>query len=194
MSTDETRAIFAAAGGDVRIVSRPVLVMANNETAEIVVGDQRPFVQVSRSLPTDVPQRDQVIQYKEVGTQLRVRPTINTDGYVMLEVTQQVNQATNEVAFDAPVISTRSVQTRLLIRDGQTVALGGLSDRQRSVSSGGVPLLSDLPIIGGLFGRQSRETIETELFLFLTPHVIRTDAEADAATAPLLKRAKQVKP
>lgn len=184
----------AAQRGDVRILSRPVVIAANNQPATISVGSQRPFIQVSRSLPTDAATRDQVVQYKDVGTKLTVAPTISPDGYVVLAVTQEVNNATAEVAFDAPVISTRSVDTQLLIRDGQTVALGGLTDVQKDVNQGGVPLLSAIPLLGGLFGHASRHTTETELFVFLTPHVIRTDAEADSVSAPYLNRAKEVKP
>jgi len=184
----------ASARGDATIVSRPVLLTANNEPAEILVGSQRPFVQVSRSLPTDTPSRDQVVQYKDVGTQLNVLPTISADGYVMLEVTQEVNAATAETQFDAPVISTRSVRTQLLVKDGQTVVLGGLTDRQRDASQGGIPLLSSIPLLGGLFGRASRRTTDTELFLFITPRVIRNDEEAEAVTSPLRKRAEKAKP
>lgn len=178
----------AAARGDVTIASRPIVLAANNEEAEIVVGSQRPFVQVSRSLPTDAPQRDQVVQYKDVGTRLLVRPTISADGYVMLEVLQEVNAVTTETAFDAPVISTRSVRTRLLVRNGQTAVLGGLSDQQRDANQSGVPFLSSIPILGGLFGRASRRATDTELFLFLTPTVLTTDADVDSATAPLRAR------
>jgi general secretion pathway protein D len=183
-----------ASRGDVRILSRPVVIAANNEDAQILVGSQRPFIQVARSLPTDAPSRDQVVQYKDVGTRLIVRPTISQDGYIMLEVTQEVNAATNEVQFDAPVISTRTVETQLLVKDGQTVVLGGLSDRQRERNQGGVPVLSSIPLLGGLFGRASRRTTETELFLFITPRVIRTDADADAVTEPLRKKAEEAKP
>lgn len=181
----------AAARGDVRIVSRPIVLAANNESAEILVGSQRPFVQVARSLPTDAGVRDQVVQYKDVGTQLTVRPTISADGYVMLDVSQEVNAASSTVApdaFNAPIISTRAVRTQLLIKDGQTVVLGGLSDRQQESSRGGVPGLSSIPLIGVLFGRASRQTVETELVLFLTPRVIRTDEEAEALSAPLRSR------
>jgi general secretion pathway protein D len=179
----------AASRGDVTIVSRPTVIAANNEKAELLVGSQRPFVQVSRSLPTDAPSRDQVVEYKDVGTKLTVRPTISSDGYVTLQVTQEVNAATNEFAFDAPVISTRSVSTQLLLKNGQTVVIGGLTDRQHQVTQGGVPFLSAIPFVGGLFGHTSRETSETELFLFITPHLILTDADADSLTAPLQKRA-----
>jgi general secretion pathway protein D len=178
-----------ATRGDVQILSRPVLLASNNHDARILVGSQRPFVQVSRTLATDNTARDQVVQYKEVGTRLTVRPTISADGYVTLEVTQEVSNATAETQFDAPVISTREAATQVTVRDGQTIVLGGLLDHQRDVTSGGVPFLSDLPLIGGLFGRQARQTSETELFLFLTPRVLRSDEEVEGATHDFEQRA-----
>lgn len=192
---DLNATIRAAAGrGDVKIISRPVVLTTNDEEAEVVVGSQRPFVQVSRALPLDGVVRDQIVQYRDVGTKLHVRPTISVDGSVQLSVSQEVSSATTETAFDAPVISTRSIRTDLLVKDGQTIALGGLTDRQHDVQSGGVPILSSLPLIGGVFGRQARNTTETELFIFLTPRVIRTDEDAERLTDPLRKRANQVKP
>jgi general secretion pathway protein D len=178
----------AASRGDVQIISRPVLLASNNTEARFLVGEQRPFVQVSRSLPTDNPQRDQVIQYRDVGTRLTVRPTINQDGHVSLVIQQEINQATSEVQFDAPVISTREAVTQVLVRDGQTIVIGGLRDEQRDATQRGVPILSALPLIGGLFGSADRRRSETELYLFLTPRIIRTDAEADSVTAPRLPR------
>ena len=178
----------AASRGDVQIISRPVLLASNNSEARFLVGEQRPFVQVSRSLPTDNPQRDQVIQYRDVGTRLTVRPTINQDGYVSILIQQEINQATSEVQFDAPVISTREAVTQVLVRDGQTIVIGGLRDEQRDATQRGVPILSALPLIGGLFGSSDRRRSETELYLFLTPRIIRTDAEADSVTAPRLPR------
>ncbi len=178
----------AATRGDVKIVSQPVLLASNNQEARFLVGSQRPFVQVSRSLPTDAPSRDQVIQYRDVGTKLTVRPTINQDGYVSLLIQQEINAATSEVAFDAPVISTREAVTRVLVKDGQTIVLGGLRDQQRDVTQSGVPILSSLPLLGGLFGSADRRSNETELYLFLTPRILRTDADADSVTAPKLKK------
>jgi type II secretory pathway component GspD/PulD (secretin) len=187
--------ITAAIGrGDVRVVSRPVVLTANDEQAEVVVGSQRPFVQVSRSLPTSDAVRDQVVQYKDVGTKLSVRPTISVDGTVQLHVSQEVSNATTETQFNAPVISTRSIRTDLLVKDGQTIVMGGLTDKQKDVESQGIPLLSAIPFIGGLFGRHARNTSETELFIFLTPRVIRTDEDAARLTDPLRKRAGKVEP
>jgi general secretion pathway protein D len=184
----------AAARGDIAILSRPVLLAANNERAVINVGTQRPFVQVARVLPTDNTARDQVVQYKDVGTKLQIIPTISADGYVMLQVAQEIDAATNEQQFNAPVISTRSVETRLLVKDGRTIVLGGLIDRQREVGQSGIPFLSSIPWIGGLFGRVHRARSETELFLFLTPRVIRGDEDVDETTRDYEARARGVKP
>ncbi|HEU4882493.1 MAG TPA: secretin N-terminal domain-containing protein [Longimicrobium sp.] len=168
------------------ILDRPLLLAANNEEAEIVVGEQRPFVQVQRS--TDGGVLDEVVQYKDVGTSLRVLPTISADGYVQLVVTQEVNSATDQEAgggVNAPVISTRAIQTQLLVRDGHTAVLGGLAGSQRDRTSGGVPFLSDIPVIGGVFGRKLRRNNDFELFVFITPHVIYSDDDLDDAAGEL---------
>jgi general secretion pathway protein D len=178
----------AASRGDVKIVSRPVLLASNNQEARFLVGSQRPFVQVSRSLPTDAASRDQVVQYRDVGTKLTVRPTINQDGYVSLLIQQEINQATEETQFQAPIISTREAVTRVLVKDGQTIVIGGLRDQQKDVTQAGVPILSGIPLIGGLFGRASRKTNGSELYLFLTPRILTTDADADSVTVPRLQR------
>jgi len=86
------------------------------------------------------------------------------------------------------------VQTQLLIKDGQTVVLGGLRDRQKDESTRGIYGLSSIPIIGGLFGHVSRQTTETELFIFLTPRVIRTDEDAAQISNPLEQRSLQLAP
>ena len=176
--------------GDIQILSRPVLVASNNTEAHFLVGSQRPFVQVSRALPTDNAARDQIVQYKDVGTKLTVRPTINDDGYVSLLIQQEISAATTETQFDAPVISTREARTQVLVRDGQTMVIGGLTDQQSQRVSSGIPLLSSIPFLGGLFGNQRRTSNATELFIFMTPRILRTDADADSVTTPRLPERK----
>ena len=179
-TVDVTVALRAlATRGDVRILSRPVLLAQNNQEARILVGSQRPFVQVFRSLPTDNGVRDQIVQYRDVGTSLTIIPTVNPDGYVNLQLTQEVSNATNETQFGAPVISTREAQTFLFVRDGQTTVIGGLIDRQSEKSRSGIPVLVSIPVLGALFGSTTNTTVRSELFLFLTPHVVRTDDELD---------------
>ncbi len=179
-----------AAVSDVTILSRPVVLAQNNQEARIMVGDQRPFIQVFRSLPTDAAVRDQVVQYRNVGTQLVIRPTINADGYVDLSVLQEVSTATAETQFGAPVINTRETETELLVQDGHTVVLGGLLDHQQEQTHSGIPVLKDLPLLGGLFRSTQERTVANELFLLLTPHVIETDEEMDETTRKLRGAAK----
>ena len=168
-----------ATTGNVRILSRPVIQGQNNQEAEIVVGEERPFVQVSRTLPTDEAVRDEVVQYRDVATRLAITPTINPDGYVNLAIVQEVNNASAEVQFGAPVISKRSATTQLLARDGQTIVIGGLMDQQDERIRSGIPFLKDIPILGALFGSTRNNRIQSELFLFLTPHIVASDADAD---------------
>jgi general secretion pathway protein D len=181
-----------AASGEVTILSRPVILAQNNEQARILVGDERPFIQISRALPTDGAVRDQVVQYRDVGTQLTIRPTINPDGYVTLSVLQEVNTATAETQFGAPIISTREAETRLLVKDGNTVVIGGLIDQQRTSANTGIPFLRDIPILGNLFRSTQRRNTTTELFLFLIPHVLRTDEDVEEATTRVRERAPRL--
>ncbi|MGH7519532.1 MAG: type II secretion system protein GspD [Gemmatimonadales bacterium] len=183
--------------GDVRIISRPIILAQNNQEARILIGSERPFIQVSRSLPTDAAVRDQVIQYRDVGTKLTITPTINEDGYVNLQVLQEVSTATAETQFGAPVISTREAATHLFIKDGRTAVLGGLIDRQQERSKTGIPILMELPLVGGLFGTTRNVTSNSELFLFLTPRIVATDEDTERVSdalkqqAPLLQQALQ---
>ena len=164
--------------GDVHILSRPLILAENNLEARILVGSQRPFVQVFRSLPTDNGVRDQVVQYRDVGTSLSLLPTINPDGYVNLQVKQEVSSATTELQFGAPVISTREASTHLFVKDGETVVIGGLADRQVEQTRSGIPILSSIPWIGGLFGATRNTDAQNELYLFLTPHIVTSDDDA----------------
>lgn len=172
-----------AAAGRVRILSRPIVLAQNNQEARILIGAQRPFIQVFRALPTDAAVRDQVVQYRDVGTSLTIRPTINPDGYVNLQLTQEVSNATSETQFGAPIISTREASTHLFVRDGRTVVIGGLTEQQRDQSRSGIPFLKDIPILGALFGFTRNNTFRSELFLFLTPHIIATDEDAERIRA-----------
>jgi general secretion pathway protein D len=168
-----------ASTGNVRILSRPLIQAQNNQEANIAVGEQRPFISASQTLPTDNGVRNEVVQYKDVTTELTITPTINPDGYVNLLLTQEVNSASNEVQFGAPIITTRSASTQLLAKDGQTVVIGGLMGTTDDRSRSGVPYLRDIPVLGFLFGSTRVDRVQSELFLFLTPHIVMTDADAE---------------
>jgi general secretion pathway protein D len=166
--------------GDVRVLSLPVIIAQNNRQATLNVGSSRPFVQISQTVPNDPTGRVQTVQYIDIATTLTITPTINPDGYVNMQVTQTDNSATNEVQFDAPIINKREATTQVFIRDGQTTVIGGLANHTRSTDVSGIPFLSQIPLFGPLiFGRTTRNDETSELFLFLTPHVIFGDQDVD---------------
>jgi type II secretory pathway component GspD/PulD (secretin) len=167
--------------GNTRVLSLPVIIAQNNVQAILNVGESRPFVQVNQSVTTGtVPTTVQTIQYIDVGTTLTITPTINNDGYVNLVVDQTDNSATTEVQFNAPVISKREATTQVFLKDGQTTVVGGLAGKSSSKTVSGIPILSKIPIIGGLlFGNTTETTTISELYLFLTPHIIAGDSDID---------------
>ncbi len=180
--------------GNVRILSRPVVHAQNNQVARIHVGSERPFVQVSTSGLGQEPAVLSTVQYRDVGTTLTITPTINDEGYVNLLVTQEVSSATAEVQFGAPIISTREASTQLLARNGQTVVIGGLVDHVTEKSRSGIPFLKDIPIFGFLFGTTREVTANSELFLFLTPYVVASDADADRLREQLERNLELLQP
>lgn len=166
--------------GDLRVLSLPVIIAQNNRQAVLNVGSSRPFVQVSQTVVNDPTGRVQTVQYIDVATTLTITPTINPDGYVNLVVSQTDNSASNEVQFDAPVINKREATTQVFIRDGQTTVIGGLADHSHNRDVAGIPYLSRIPIIGQLlFGSTTINETASELYLFLTPHVISSDDDID---------------
>ncbi|MGD8726874.1 MAG: secretin N-terminal domain-containing protein [Gemmatimonadales bacterium] len=170
-----------AAENDVSILSTPHIVALNNEEARILVGSQVPFTQSTRAgLDVIV---DQTVQYRDVGVQLTVIPTINDDGYVTFRILQEVSALTTQTvdaALGASVISTREAETSALVRNGQTVIIGGLIDEADEVVETGVPVLKDVPLLGYLFKSRTTRKARTELAIFVTPYLILTDEDADA--------------
>jgi general secretion pathway protein D len=164
----------------VNVLSTPEVLAANNREARVLVGSKVPFIAAQR-LANDVA-LDRAVQYQDVGTALTIVPTINEDGYVSVQVLQEVSTLTTQTlpsAFNAPVISTREATTRAVVRDGQTVVIAGLIGDSRETTENGIPLLKDIPLLGNLFKSQSVTRNRTELAIFVTPYVVRTDADAD---------------
>jgi general secretion pathway protein D len=166
---------------NVRILSTPRVLALNNEEARILVGSQVPFTQSTRAgLDVIV---DQSVEFRNVGTQLTVVPTVNTDGYVTFRILQEVSALsaqTIEAALNAPVITTREAETSALVRSGRTIIIGGLIDEVEQRVRTGIPVLMDLPILGPLFRSESQGRSRTELAIFVTPHVVFDDAAADS--------------
>jgi general secretion pathway protein D len=166
--------------GDVKVLSLPLIIAQNNKQAILNVGQNVPFIQVSQSAAIVGTGLVQTIQYQSVGTTLTITPIINPDGYVNLTVSQTDDNATNDVQFNAPIISQRQASTQVFIKDGQTTVIGGLTDNTTSTTISGIPVLSRIPWIGGiLFGSTKKTVTANELYLFLTAHVVSSDEDID---------------
>ena len=182
LASIDVRAIIRALASqtNVRVLSTPRILALNNEEARILVGSQVPFSQSTRTgLDVVV---DRVVQFRNVGTQLTIIPTINKDGYVTFRLLQEVSaltQQTIQAALNAPVITVREAETSAIVKNGSTVVIGGLIGETEEVTETGVPVLKDVPILGYLFKGRSVTRNRTELAIFLTPYVVFTDEDAE---------------
>jgi general secretion pathway protein D len=128
------------------------------------------------------------VQFRDTGVILRVTPRVNKSGLVILEVSQEVSDvvATTTSGIDSPTIQQRKFNSTVAVKDGETIALGGLIRETKSRSGGGVPLLRRIPLLGELFGSTSRVSRRTELIVLMTPTVIQTEDDS----AELLEKLK----
>lgn len=174
---------------NVRVLSSPKLVVLNNQTATLQVGDQVPIVtqQVQGVSAPGAPIVNNV-EMRDTGVILRVTPRVNESGTVTLDINQEVSDVarTTTSGINSPTIQQRRIASVVATRSGEMVALGGLI-RDRTVEGrAGIPLLSQIPIVGGLFGNHSREGTRTELIILLTPTVIRAPQDAQGVVRQLI--------
>ncbi len=160
--------------GQLNVLSRPYVMTSNNQTATINVGQRYPFITDSQI--TDQGTTYNTVDYRDIGITLEVTPSINTDGLVIMDVNPEITTALADTvriseAFDATIFATRSARCRVAVPNGQTVVIGGLMQDDESESVEKVPILGDLPLLGGLFKRTVISNSKTELLLFLTPQV-----------------------
>src|SRR5205085_7069263 len=125
---------------------------------------------------TETGQTINTIQYQDIGIILNVTPHINEDGLVIMDVAPEVSSLTGTTVpisenASAPVFAKRSAQSRVGIKDGQTIVIGGLMEDRKTSTLSKVPLLGDVPGLGLLFQRRQTTKTKTELLIFLTPHV-----------------------
>jgi len=169
--------------GRLNILSRPYILTRDNQTATITVGEEVPFITNTRT--TETGQTINTIQYEDIGIILEVTPSINPEGLVIMDVKPEISTTTPKTVpisetVDAAVFAKRSSQTRVEVRDGQTIVIGGLVEDQLSEEVEKVPLLGDIPLAGLLFRRTVKEKTKTELLIFLTPYVAIDDEKLTA--------------
>jgi general secretion pathway protein D len=182
--------------GSTRVISNPHLSALDNQKATIKVGDRIPINQqtfVGGSVGATTNAVTTTSQYIDTGVLVQVTPHINAGGLVTLEVNAEVSNPGNAaVAGDAPPISTRSVQTLLAVPSGQTMVMGGLITENKQNTSNGLPLISRVPVLGGLFGNQDLKNNRTELVLFITPQVLESENDYQRVIEDLRRKMEQI--
>ncbi len=183
--------------GSTRVISNPHLAALDNQKATIKVGDRIPINQQTfvggGTVGTATNAITTTSQYIDTGVLVQVTPHINAGGLVTLEVDAEVSNPGNPaVAGDAPPISTRSVQTLLAVPSGQTMVMGGLITENKQNTSNGLPLISRVPVLGGLFGNQDLKNNRTELVLFITPQVLESESDYQRVIEDLRRKMEQI--
>jgi general secretion pathway protein D len=182
---------LSAQDGNVKILASPHIMAANNQEATIQIGDEVPIL-TSQSVPLVSQQtsfQTSTINYRNTGILLTLKPQINSRGLVTLEIAQEVSSAaaTTTGVNNTPTISVRQAKTTLTTANNQTVVLGGLIRDDLTRSRSGIPGLRNLPLMGPLFGSESKDKKRTELIVLITPHVVN-NLEEGARLTDKMKR------
>ncbi len=196
--------VFNAAGKDgdlvlqalqdvttVKVLSAPELLVLDNETAQLQVGNSVPVQNGTLSEVGAGVGTVTSTSYVSTGVITQVTPRVNSGGLVTLDVQQEVsavlptNATTSGSSINSPTFSDRAVKSRIVVQDGQTVGLAGLITDSLNTGNVGIPWLKDIPVLGLLTGNQSNQRTRTELLILLTPHVLHDQRDARALTEDL---------
>ena len=181
---------------DTNIISTPNLITLDNEEAKIVVGENVPFItgQFTNTGSGGTTNPFQTIERKDVGITLRIKPQIGEGGAVRMQIFQEQSSVKETTAAGTtnagPSTTKRSIENTVVVDDGAILVLGGLIEDRFVTTRSKVPLLGDLPLVGGLFRSESRERRRTNLMVFLRPVVVR---DADSASRLSLDRYDQIR-
>ncbi|NND91845.1 MAG: type II secretion system secretin GspD [Granulosicoccus sp.] len=169
-----------ASDSDNNILSTPTLVTMDNQEAEIVVGQNVPFV-TGTQLSSSNDNPFQTIERQDIGISLKVKPQINEGDNIKMEIEQEVSDVSSTAVTGATDITTnkRSIKTTVLVEDGQTLVLGGLIDDQINDTRDKVPFLGDIPLLGSLFRYRTSSKSKRNLMVFLHPTILRDPSTAD---------------
>lgn len=184
-----------ASDGSNNILSTPSIVTLDNEEAEIVVGQNVPFVTGSyTSSSSGASNPFQTVERKDVGIKLKIKPQINEGDTIQLQIEQEVSSVSSDSQTGQLITDKRNINTNVLVEDGQLLVLGGLIDDQKNRGISKVPLLGDIPLIGRLFQYRTNSGRKRNLMVFLHPTIVRDRKVADEKTQEkyLYMRARQL--
>ena len=170
----------------VNVLSSPQLTVVDNQAARLQVGALVPYLTASSqsTITANAPVINS-IAYQPTGVILEVTPRVNSGGQITLEVSQEVSDVDNSTTTSgiaSPTFNERSVTSRVVVQDGQTVGMAGLIRDTVSRANQGIPWLKDIPVLGILAGTQNNTRTRTELLVLITPHVIRSQTDMRALT------------
>jgi general secretion pathway protein D len=167
------------------ILSTPNLLTLDNEEARIVIGKNVPFItgQYAQTGTTTTVSPFQTIERKDVGITLKVRPQISENGLVKLQIYQEASSVSDSANSAGIITNKRSIESNVLVDDGQIIALGGLMEDSDIAITEKVPLLGDIPGLGFLFRYETKKRAKTNLMVFLRPYVVRNGQQSDGIVA-----------
>jgi general secretion pathway protein D len=182
---DTIRATLSALAEDdlVNVLSSPSVMVRDNQTAEIRVGEDVPIATSQQQGTSTTDRIVNQIEYRNTGVILSVKPRVTPGGLVQMEIEQEVSSvAQASGTLNSPTFRTREITSNVAVRSNQAVVLGGLIEDRSEDGKSGVPGLYRAPLIGPLFGQTSRQAARTELVVVLTPRVIASDADVEMVT------------
>jgi len=180
----------------VNVISAPKLMVLDHQTAMLQVGDQVPIaVQQAKSVVNPDSPIVNTIELRDTGVILRVTPRVNANGVTTLEIEQEVSDVTNTTTsnIDSPTIQQRRIRSVVAVGDGQSIALGGLIRDNKTKSKSGIPLISDIPVLGNLASWTKDTSTRTELLILLTPRIIHNPDQARDVTNELQRRLRAIR-
>ncbi len=177
---------------EINVVSSPNLMILNNESARLLVGDRVP---VATQQATDTSENNNVfvstVEFQDTGVIFDVTPRINSSGAVTLDITQEVSSiGPTDADTLTPTISQRIIDSSVSVDSGETIVLGGLFSARESKDNSGIPVLKNLPVAGKLFGATSRNENRTELLVLITPRIVNNAIDARRVTEQLSARVR----
>ena len=182
---------------EVNVLSSPSLMVLDNQTAYINVGDEIPVParQSVSNINPDSPTVNEIL-FRQTGVTLTVTPRVNSSGLVTMEIKQEVSNAvgTTTSEINAPTIQQRQVESTVAINSGETIVLGGLIQDTQTSADSGIPVLHRIPVLGKLFGQTRDEVRRTELLVMITPRVIRNRNEAKDITEEFKRKLRGITP
>ncbi|MDG4555304.1 MAG: type II secretion system secretin GspD [Candidatus Competibacter sp.] len=189
-----------ASDSKVKVLSAPHVMVVDNQQAVIRVGTQQPIP--SGTTTTNNVTTSGGVQYKDTGVLLEVLPRVNSGGMVNMEIKQETidlgplvetTQISNQSSSSRSFLQ-RSVTSKVVVKSGQTLVLGGLIRDNRSEGQSGFPILYKIPVLGALFGNTDEQVDRTELIVLITPRVVENSQEADQVTEEIKRRMRELAP